>query len=689
MNGSAIENPMKQASALIALLETWVQHDWLRPLDLALTRFLWEEAGDAAPELLLAAALTSHQLGRGHACLDLKATLADPYMALSLPPDRFGDEEAGAIQLPSDMLAGLSLDDWAGKLQHEDLVGTGPGKTPLMFDGQRLYLRRYWQYERSVESAIGHRLGLSEKIRETLPEAELQRYLAELFATDETNETDWQKVACGLAAGGAFSIITGGPGTGKTTTVVKLLALLQSIALNQDFARPLWIRLAAPTGKAAARLKESISDATGRLPESVLAQTGLRDAIPTEVITLHRLLGSRPNSRQFRHDARNPLVLDVLVVDEASMVDLEMMAALLSALPDHARLVLLGDKDQLSSVEAGSVLGQLCSRAQEAYFVPDTATWIEAVCGQAIDPGLIDRQGLALDQHVIMLRKSHRFTATSGIGQLAKAVNAGDAEQIGKVWQEGYSDLAKLDLPDIDDEALDKLLIGRDENQPSKGYAHYLSVITQKRPALDAGKEAFDRWALEVLAAHSQFQVLCALRNGPFGVTGLNQRISDVLDKQGLIQAKSAWYEGRPVLVTKNDYRLGLMNGDIGIAMSYPQLDKRNGQLNWLLRVAFPKSDGSKGIHWILPSRLLSIETVFALTVHKSQGSEFEHCALILPPKRNPVLTRELVYTGITRAKRWFTLVSVGNSEMINDASKRTVERTGGLFLDKEGVKIL
>ncbi|MGZ4960302.1 MAG: exodeoxyribonuclease V subunit alpha [Methylomonas sp.] len=680
MNGNAIENPMKQASSMIALLEAWVQHDWLRPLDLALTRFLWEEARDAAPELLLAAALTSHQLGRGHVCLDLETTLNDPYMALSLPPDPFGDDEAESINLPSDLLAGLSLEEWASKLQHDDLVGYGPGKTPLVFDGQRLYLRRYWQYERSVESAISHRLELIEKIRETLPEADLRRYLAELFTTEEDQETDWQKVACGLAARGAFSVITGGPGTGKTTTVVKLLALLQSTALNQESARPLRIRLAAPTGKAAARLKESISSAIDRLPGSVLAQIGLREAIPTEVTTLHRLLGSRPNSRQFRHDARNQLVLDVLVVDEASMVDLEMMAALLSALPHQARLILIGDKDQLASVEAGSVLGQLCSRAREAHFIPDTVTWIEGVCGQTIAAEFIDHQGQALDQHIVMLRKSHRFTATSGIGQLAKAVNAGDSEQIGKVWQDGYADVARLDLPNIDDEALDKLLIGSDASQVGKGYAHYLSVIVEKRPTLNAGKEAFDHWALEVLAAHGQFQVLCALRNGPFGVTGLNQRISDVLDQRGLIQVNSAWYEGRPVLVIKNDYRLGLMNGDIGIALHYPQWDKQSGQLSWMLRVAFPKSDGSQGIHWILPSRLLAIETVFALTVHKSQGSEFEHCALILPPKRNPVLSRELVYTGITRAKHWFTLVSVGNPEMINEASKRTVVRAGGLF---------
>lgn len=687
MNPMASKNPLHDADAMIDLLEAWVRRDWLREIDLALTRFLWHEARDATPELLLAIALTSHQLGRGHVCLDLEATLNDPYMALSLPPEQFNNYDLEPVTRPSDLLAGMPLPFWADKIRHPDLVAEGHGKSPLVFDGERLYLRRYWQYERHVEAAILHRLSRGEQIRLTLPEPELQASLSALFPSEKAAPTHWQKIACALASRSAFSIITGGPGTGKTTTVVKLLALLQSIALKHHSNRPLRMRLAAPTGKAATRLKESISGAIHRLPATVLEQAGLRDAIPTEVITLHRLLGTRPNTRQFKQDARNPLALDVLVVDEASMVDLEMMAGLLSALPEHARLILLGDKDQLASVEAGSVLGELCRHARDGRFTADTASWIKRITGETLEADLVDDQGLELDQHIVMLRESFRFTSESGIGQLAAAVNAGDTVQITAVLRQGYADLSKHDLTAIDAPKLEEILVGqattKDAAEAAKGYAYYLSVIGKHRPSIDASKADFDAWARGVLAAHSQFQVLCALRNGPFGVTGLNHRITEILNKRGLIHATTTWYEGRPILVTKNDYRLGLMNGDIGMTLRYPQRDKQTGQLSWVTRVAFPKSDGTDGIHWILPSRLLSVETVFALTVHKSQGSEFEHCALILPPKRNPVLTRELVYTGITRAKKWFSLISIGNAGMINEASARTVQRSGGLFLKK------
>lgn len=684
MSNLATRHPIDNGRAMIALLEGWVTRSWLRPVDLALTRFLWEENRDAAPELLLAIALTSHQLGRGHVCLDLRATLDDPYMALSLPPDQYFDAEAEAIELPSDLLSGLSLVSWTAKIKHDDLVGEGRGKSPLVFDGERLYLRRYWQYERSVEAAIDQRLAASEGIRYELTEEELRLYLSELFPAANTTQTDWQKIACALAATSAFSVITGGPGTGKTTTVVKLLVLLQRIALNRDRARPLRIRLAAPTGKAAARLKESIAGAIDRLPVPLLEKNGLRDSIPTEVITLHRLLGSHPNSRRFRHDARNPLALDVLVVDEASMVDLEMMAALLSALPDRARLLLLGDKDQLASVEAGSVLGQLCSRAKEGYFTANTVGWIKDVSGETVATQFSDEQGRALDQHIVMLRKSYRFTSHSGIGQLAAAVNAGDGSEIDSVWGEGYADLSKKDLIAIDDPMFEQIVLGNaaadSADEAAKGYGHYLSILRRQKPAIDAAKADFDGWARSVLAGYGRFQLLCALRNGPFGVEGVNQRVVDILKNRGLLRPSALWYEGRPVLVSRNDYRLGLMNGDIGITLGYPQRDKKTGNLNWVLRVAFPQGDGNDGIRWILPSRLLSVETVFALTVHKSQGSEFEHCALLLPPKRNPVLTRELVYTGITRAKKWFSLVSIGNAESIKEASARTVLRSGGLF---------
>jgi exodeoxyribonuclease V alpha subunit len=626
----------------------------------------------------LGSTLLSHQLGRGHVCLWLKGVLADPYNALSLPPERSIDDGLEPVCLPSDLMQDLDVQHWASCLRHPQLVAQGAGLTPLVFDGQRLYLRRYWQYERSVEAAIEHRLRQGEQLQSQLS-AQFVTTLQQLFPEKNAGETDWQKAACALAVRSGFCVITGGPGTGKTTTVVKLLALLQRLALTGTNDSALRIKLAAPTGKAAARLKESIAGAIDSLPPDLLDQSGLRAAIPTEVITLHRLLGSRPHSRQFKHDARNPLIVDVLVVDEASMVDLEMMAALLAALPAAARLILLGDKGQLASVEAGSVLGQLCSRADGGHFDASTATWLHTVTGETVADALIDPQGQALDQHVVMLRKSYRFTEHSGIGQLAKAVNANDPVLIDQVWDHGYSDLNAIRITEFEQVQFRQLVIGSTASE-RQGYKQYLTVVKNDKPDLTAELPVFDQWARKVLDAYSQFQVLCALRTGLYGVEGLNQRITHILQDEGLIQAQNAWFAGRPVLVTQNDYRLGLMNGDIGIALPYPLKDKQSGRISWGLRVAFAKSDGSNGIHWLLPSRLLSVETVFALTVHKSQGSEFSHCVLILPPKPNPVLTRELVYTGITRAKRWFTLVNFGKEDMLKRATERLVMRSGRLF---------
>jgi exodeoxyribonuclease V alpha subunit len=630
---------------------------------------------------MLAAALVSHQLGRGHVCLDLEATLNDPYMVLSLPPEEDDMPNPEALLQPKDLLAGWTKTQWLADLMQPELVGDGEGNTPLVLIGHRLYLRRYWRYERQVEAAIRQRFAASATIEAALPATEFKATLDALFPTSDAGKTDWQKIACALAARSAFSIVTGGPGTGKTTTVVRLLALLQSIALSQDAGRPLQIRLAAPTGKAAARLQESISGAIGNLPAFVQDNPALKASIPSEVTTLHRLLGTRPDSRMFRHDARNPLPLDVLVVDEGSMVDLEMMAAMLLALPVKSRLILLGDKDQLASVEAGSVLGELCRRAQQGHFLPTTANWIKTMTGNHIDEALIDSGGSALDQHIVMLRESRRFNAASGIGQLASAVNAGDKQGTHAVWAHNYSDLYRHDIPNLEDPRLANVLLGPSAGEASpQGFAGYLEIVRNERPEVNADKADFDRWAAKVLGAHGKFQLLCALKNGPFGVKGMNGRIEDLLKKKQLIQPTGSWYEGRPVLVTRNDYRLGLMNGDIGITLSYPTQNKVTGEPVLCAKVAFPKGDGADGIHWVLPSRLLSVETVFALTVHKAQGSEFEHCALLLPPERNPVLTRELVYTGITRGKSWFSLICAGNPKILDEASARTVQRSGGLF---------
>jgi len=398
------------------------------------------------------------------------------------------------------------------------------------------------------------------------------------------------------------------------------------------------------------------------------------------------------------------------------MIDLEMMANLLDALPPRARLVLLGDKDQLASVEAGAVLGELCARARTAHYLPQTAEWLQCVSGQPVDPALIDAQGRPLDQAVAMLRHSYRFDARSGIGQLAEAVNAGQPQWVMAVLAQGHHDLATSWLApegtgagpaqgipgpsgyaprtQASAGALARLAVeGGDwpghaaKPGSPQGYRHYLTLLRDRQPDLDADDSAFDAWARQVLEAHAQFQILCALRRGPWGVEGLNLTIARELARQGLIPAAQGWYLGRPVLVTRNDYGLGLMNGDIGITLARP-VAGQGGRLAWSPRVAFAAGDGSQGIRWVLPSRLQAVESVFALTVHKSQGSEFAHAAMIVPDALSPMLTRELIYTGITRAKSWFTLALAqrradatlaARTAVLRTAVERRVQRSSGL----------
>lgn len=668
--------PQRNSTDLLQLLDRWVERGWLRALDRAFVSFLEERAPGSDPLLLLAAALASHQLGHGHVCLDLQQTLAEPDFALSLPPE--GDALTGPLLLPSQPLADLDLRTWLQRIAASTLVADGdaPGQQarPLVLSGQRLYLRRYWSYERQIDQTLRLRLSQSEAAPADLPAR-----LAQLFDDGALpGQVDWQKLACALATRAGFSIITGGPGTGKTTTVVRLLALLQAPAVEQG--RPLRIRLAAPTGKAAARLTESIGQQVERL--QVTAQ--VRGHIPTEVSTVHRLLGSRPGSRHFRHHSGNPLPLDVLVVDEASMIDLEMMANLLQALPPKARLILLGDKDQLASVEAGAVLGDLCRDAEEGRYSPATQAWLEQIGGQSLAASGLeqgDAQRNPLAQQVVMLRFSRRFGEGSGIGQLARLVNRQQAQAARDVLSMPPADVFGLALRNEQDKALDRLILdGLDRgSEGPQGYRSYLRTIGRHRPAPGTAFDdpRWEQWAAKVLHSFEDFQLLCAVRKGPWGVEGLNERVARVLHNAGLIDNQQLWYEGRPVLVTRNDYGLGLMNGDIGIALRLPD---EQGQA--LLRVAFPRNDGGTGVRFVLPSRLNEVETVYAMTVHKSQGSEFSHTALVLPDALNPVLTKELVYTGITRAKHCFSLVEPRQG-VFEEAVLRKVRRISGLMLEQ------
>ena len=682
---------LTDTTRLMAVLDEWVDLGWLRALDTAFARLLQSrvlECGQSLPPLtLLAAALVSHQVGRGHVCLDLSQlgrTRIDDL--LSLPPE---DRPVSNESLrPSSIMAGLEVADWEQALDQPLVIGDGAAGTPLVRAGLRLYLRRYWHYEQVIAEGIQVRLdpiaGLADP--DSHQGTALKTALDGLFGA-ATSPLDWQKVACALAARHGFGVITGGPGTGKTTTVVRLLAALQSVASQHpEGGRSLRIRLAAPTGKAAARLSDSIAAAVGQLPLSRLpGGERLGDGIPTVVTTLHRLLGSRPGSRAFRHNRRDPLALDVLIIDEASMVDVEMMASVFEALPTSARIILLGDKDQLASVDAGAVLGELCQRADGSHYRPDTSGWLESVTGMKMPDDYRNAAGTELDQSIAMLRVSYRFQAGSGIGELARAVNNGalDARIAARFRNGDFGDVAWLPLAgtDLQDRLASHALSGSPaafasatHDQPARpaGYRHYLKVMTAGQPGLEAAGPLVDAWAGSVLTAFNEFQVLCGLRRGPYGVEGLNALIESALVRDGQIVSGKGWYAGRPVLVTRNDYNLGLMNGDIGITLDRP------GEGRMLRRVAFPAADGSPGIRWISPSRLQNVETVFAMTVHKSQGSEFSHTCLVIPERLSPVLTRELIYTGVTRARHWLSVVMADEGVLI-DACRRGVIRTSGL----------
>lgn len=620
------------AEAAQNLLANWQERGWLRALDAMLpTGFnrMYQES-DGLVWLLLT--LVSHQYGRGHACLNLTDLMADPDRVLGLPPEH--EFRESYPDRPAHLLAGLTTETLVTRLTASGWVNTPAA--PLQLTGGRLYLKRLYQAEAALYQALSQRLR-----PQPVPEDRLTELLTAVFH-EAREEPDWQKLACALAAQRRFAIITGGPGTGKTTTVVRLLAVLNALA-----AQPLRIRLAAPTGKAASRLTESLKAARNKVPEA------LRVGLPEQVQTLHKLLGVQPYRRSFRHSADNPVAADVVVVDEASMVDLEMMHALITALPESCQLILLGDKDQLASVEAGSVLGDLCQGAEHGAYQPETLAQLAPYTTAELAP--FGGAGSPVNQATVMLRTSHRFKADSGIGNLATAVNQGQAA-VARACFKRYPDLSLLAVSAPEADSLRQAVV--------TGYRGYLRQV-QAGPV---GEQRVADWAHAVLAAQRQFQVLCALRQGPWGVQELNEQIARWLQQHGLLPRSRGWFHGRPVMVQRNSYGLGLMNGDIGVALQEPHSER--------LRVVFEAPDGT--LHWVLPSRLSEVETVFAMTVHKSQGSEFQHTMLVLPDTQSPVLTRELVYTGITRAKEHFTL-AVSDPELLTQSVRRRVLRSSGL----------
>jgi exodeoxyribonuclease V alpha subunit len=454
-------------------------------------------------------------------------------------------------------------------------VGSGEEFTPLVLHEGRLYLRRYWEYEQQLAHAILQRAGGKPPKRKP---------------------RDQQELAALTAVTRNFTVITGGPGTGKTHTVRAILQLLR----EQPGGAELKIALAAPTGKAAARLSDALREFSSG----------------TEATTIHRLLGAIPDSPYFRHNVERPLTADVVIVDEASMVDLALMAKLVQAVPLTSRLILLGDRDQLASVEAGNVLADICAAAEDA--------------------------ASPLHGAVLQLEKNYRFSATGSIYKLSSAINAGDTEAAAAALQGAWQKLPAAD-------ALGPALRER--------------VITGFRPYLEAAADP-----AAALAELQRFRILCAVRQGPSGVENLNSLAGEALAGAGLLTPRSSWYAGQPIIITRNDHHLQLFNGDSGIILP-------DAEAGGELRAFFLSAEGK--LRRFLPSRLPLHETAFALTVHKSQGSEFDHLLLVLPEKDAPLLTRELLYTGITRARSRVELWC--NEEVFRVAVQRRTERTSGL----------
>ena len=577
------------------------------PLDFALADFFTDRSGFTDEERTrfngIILELSSAQ-GEGHSCIEL----ADEELSL-------------LVKCRLVYVSSLPLEKTA---------------QPLVLEGSRLYLNRYWRYETKLVTNIMQRIQHKVEIIENT--ALLDKYFPK---AGSASETDWQRQAAKSASEQAFTIITGGPGTGKTTTVLKILALLQELYRGE-----LAISLAAPTGKAAMRLQQSLRDGKHEL---TLNNQDLLGRIPDEVSTLHRLLGPIKLSNQFRHTTHRPLSCDVLVVDESSMIDLAMMSKVLDALSPSARLILLGDKDQLASVESGAVLNDLCS---------------------------------SLADQTIELQKTWRFSGP--IKDLALAVNA---QQANSAWSllvqptsvkntkspasQQYSlfDELPVERREPDSESIAKSDLNSVDVSTKASVQliqvnWQLHIIEHYQPYLSQVKADTDPEA--ALNVFSRFQVLAAIRQGEYGVEGINKVIEKQLHSAQL-QTHLPWYHGKPVMITRNDPSLGLFNGDIGICLK----DNDRSQL----RVWFKQSDG--GFRAIIPARLPQHETVYAMTIHKSQGSEFDHVMIVLPDKPVPLLSKELLYTGITRARKNVDITA--NEAVFAFAVNQRVVRNSGI----------
>lgn len=530
--------------------------------------------------ITLLAAHTSAQVLSQHTCVQL---------GLFNPVAVFGLAVPDEIALPV-------FEQWLSSIAQTNLCDVfekgQEQSAPFVLYDDLLYLNRYFQYEWYIAKFI-KKDSESKAWYKALADEQINQVCQSYFSSPEGAEVDWQRQAVLNALKRRFALITGGPGTGKTTTVVKLLACLQELKLAHSVT-PLHIQLVAPTGKAAQRLSESISASVNKLDLS----PELRAEIPTKASTIHRLLKPR-GLTGFAYDQDNRLGLDVLILDEASMVDISMMYKLFSALPEHAQVILLGDKQQLASVEAGNVLAELALAQQNDFMVE--------------------------------LQKSYRFDDSSAIGQLAGAIKLGNSAKALQQLQHSENVLRWYKA---------------EQNQLVQLVEYAVEHYVQLHQMINQLDLSDATNVLQLFHHIAKFQLLVCVRQGDFGVEGLNSQIQSRIAKRLHKPVSANHFEGRPIMISENAYHLDLYNGDIGVELVNPNTNQ--------LMAYFVQGDGEvKQIHC---QRLPSHETVYAMTVHKSQGSEFAHAALVLPDHSSSLVSKEIIYTGLTRAKTQFSL---------------------------------
>jgi exodeoxyribonuclease V alpha subunit len=620
------------AAGASGLLAVFNQAGVLAPADVHVARMLGRVALVEDEAVLLATALAVRAPRLGNVRVDL-SSIADT-------ATRDLDDGGDLSQMPWP-----EATEWVAGVARSRLAGVGG---PLRLEGDSLYLDRYWCLEREVAEDLRARAGL--EIR-SVDWAALEAGLEALFPPEpprdaagtpdlpdpvgSSGSVDWQREAAATAVLRRLSIIAGGPGTGKTTTIARLIALLFQQSVASGGPPPL-IALAAPTGKAAARLAEAVHEEAGRIATDPATRAFMQQL---NGMTIHRLLRSLPhNKTRFWHNRSNRLIHDAVIIDETSMVPLSLMARLIEAVRPEARLVLAGDPEQLASVEAGAVLGDIVGPARSG------------AGGGSGTPGGgsgVGHGSATMAESIVVLRRTRRFSGI--LAQLAGAIQRGEAESALELLRSGDPALKWIEVESPTAAAADAGLRS--------------SAVRAGRAVVDAARSGDVSTALEKMG---EFRVLCGHRHGPAGALTWGDHVEGWLAAEipGLL-ARGSWYPGRPLLVTANDYSLGLFNGDTGVVVA-----AGDGRL----AAAFERSSGLEEVSL---SRLGSVESAHAMTIHKSQGSQFRSVAVVLPAAESAILTRELLYTAVTRARN--QVVLVGPQESVRRAIERPITRASGL----------